>query len=148
MFLLKQTHGSICCWEQTYGIFLEVAWTKGISCFATAHSWENMWCLERVWIWPNKQWKTLWYWFIWPLFAGHCLLWLHREKCNKDHLVVLWWLFATFTDLGPLSKDLDFLLDETVFADSSMVFEGRLSYCCWGVWTKLLASLQCTLHSC
>ena len=81
-----------------------------------------------------------------PLFSGHPLTWLHREKCTKELLVVFWQLLATLSDLalfvGPhvlICIDLPLLIHEWGLQGVALPL--------MIIWTELLISWQCRMDS-
>ena len=89
--------------------------------------------------------NTVGYWFVLSFFAGHHLLWLHREKCTKELLVVFLEASCYFDGLRPIASTLRFLLDKTALAGLCIVFSSGLSSHCWFVWTEPLISWQSSL---
>jgi hypothetical protein len=144
--------GCFCC-EQTHGDFLEAAWKKkgGGSCDVLLEQ-----TLERTRdVWKGykdnpadcgkcsgtgSSYNSLLVfaedaaccWFTVPLFAGHHLSWVHREKYTKELLVVFWQLLATSMGSGQLAEPHSFFwvylhllihewclwVDQTTTADS------------------------------
>lgn len=70
----KSTCMGGCFDENRHGVFLEVAWKKGMWCFARADAWENMMFGKDINVTQQTVDDVLWNWFAFLFFAVH--LWV------------------------------------------------------------------------
>jgi hypothetical protein len=144
--LLKQTCGRMCCWEQTWGVFLEAAWKKvhvmfGLSICLREYA---MFGKDRNRM-QHRVYCDVWYWFPWhSLLIIICHDFVERNQRSSSNVLKA---SCHFCRLWTIERALWFLLDQTGIADSWMMFVSRLSYHCWFLWIELLLFWQLRLDS-
>jgi hypothetical protein len=106
MFLLKSINGR-CFSENRHVVFfwkLPGKWAWKMMFYWSGCLREHTMFGKSISVTQQRVDDTVWYWFTLPLFAGHYLWWLCREKCTKELPAMFWQLLATSTDLGPLTE--------------------------------------------
>ena len=128
IFLLKQTHGSIFCWEQTNDVLLE----------AEQYLREHVIFGKGIHITQQIGDDTVWYWFTLPLFADHNWLRLCRKKLTRELLVVLRQILAASEGPGHLGEpvyffwiELPLLIRERCFQGDRAIASDSCEQNCW-----------------